>query len=108
MKTSRDNYNVLHINAAPGNPSTFWQRKDAVNKEVWYRNIYDADEMVNVIGGNKNSVNPSDYELKKTFWQKNKDLIMSVGIVIAVAGVVWFLTNPKQFKSVPRTLGIES
>jgi hypothetical protein len=97
--TSRSDYNVKHINAAPGNPSTFWQRKDAENKDRWFRKRIDADNKIN-------GVYPSDYELKKTFWKKNKDLIMSVGIVLAVAAVVWYLTNPRQFRSVSGRLKI--
>jgi len=97
MATKRTDYNVLHINAAPGNPSTFWVRRDAQGDwaKFWYRTRKDADLKIN-------PVNPPDFQIQKTFWQKNKDIIFSIAVVLAVAAIVWYLTNPKQLKAVPK------
>ncbi|MCL1867746.1 MAG: hypothetical protein FWF72_02190 [Paludibacter sp.] len=106
---TRSDYNVLHINALTGDPSTFWQHHGL--EERWFCNKKDAYnaykeyQQSGVLSNYSGQTNPDQFRLNKTFWQKNKDLILSIGLVLAVAAVVWFLTNPQQLKTVPRRFG---
>jgi len=82
----------IHISAKAGDPSTLWQN---TGSNRYYRTKAEAET-----DDATKAVNPADYSIEKTFWQKHgKKVLIGLGIVILVA-VVWYVSNPKAAKKV--------
>lgn len=81
----------IHISARAGDPSTLWQNTVS---GLYFRTKLEAEA-----NDKTKSVNPDDYQIVKTFWDKHgKKVLIGVGIVVLVA-VVWFVSNPKAVKT---------
>ena len=89
-----NNTKPLHISAAAGQPSTFWQGSSG----RWYRSIADAraDRAAN-------SVNPEDFVIPRPFWRRRQRLIIAaiavIGCLLAVYTAYHF--RKKLFPTVP-------
>jgi sensor c-di-GMP phosphodiesterase-like protein len=90
---------VLHITAKPSDPSIFW--KGASGK--WYRTIADAKADIET-----KAVNPADFEIKKSWFAKNKKYIIIGVVVICAIGLIAFLikTQRRNRTKLPRRLVI--
>lgn len=66
----------MHISAAPGQPSTFWQGKSG----RWYTNKQAAENDVAM-----NAVVPQEYVSEKSFWHRNKTTIIVLLVLAALA-----------------------
>lgn len=73
------NETPLHINAAPGNPNTFWQGASG----RYYRTKKAAQQ-----DNAEEAVNPEDYALAKTFFAKHKKKIIVAAVAVAVVVVL--------------------
>lgn len=71
----------IHISTASGNPSTFWISRTG----KYYRSKRQAEN-----DSGKNTVNPEEFKLQKSFWDQNKKtIIFFLGIGIIVAMLMW-------------------
>lgn len=77
----------INIDAAPGQPSTFW----VSNSGRYYRTYAEAKA-----DNPTKAVNPQDYVVKKSFYQQHKKVIWACLIILAAGlSVVWLFDRNK-------------
>lgn len=67
----------INIDAAPGQPSTFWVSQSG----KYYRTYREASE-----DRGQTNLNPEDYAIKKSFFTQHKKVIL-ICLVVLVAGL---------------------
>ena len=72
----------INISAAPGQPSTFWISASG----RYYRTADQARE-----DNPDLALNPADYTLTKSFWQRNRAWLLPLIILAALALLIWYL-----------------
>ena len=75
--------NVLYVSAEPGQPSVFWQSETG----KFYRTKKQAIE-----DNADNSVNPDDYEVKTSWWKRNKKTVkisFCVSLMLILAVIIY-------------------
>lgn len=72
----------INISAAPGQPSTFWISPSG----RYYRTAAQAREDNPAL-----AVNPADYIIQKSFWQRNRAWLIPLIIISLLAILVWYL-----------------
>lgn len=84
--TSKD-LRYINVDAAPGDPSTFWVSESG----KYYRTYAEAKEDAGLT-----NVNPEDYAIKKTFFTQHKKAIIICGIVLVCGLVVVYLFDKNK------------
>ena len=77
----------INIDAAPGQPSTFW----VSNSGRYYRTYAEAKA-----DNPATAVNPQDYVLKKSFYQQHKRIIWACVVLLAAGLSVVYLFDKNK------------
>lgn len=84
--TSKD-LRYINIDAAPGNPSTFWVSESG----KYYRTYLEAKEDKGLT-----NVNPEDYAIKKSFFtQHKKTILICLGLLICGLAIIFLFDKNK-------------
>jgi hypothetical protein len=77
----------INIDAAPGNPSTFWVSES----DKYYRTYEEAKQDAGLT-----NVNPEDYVIKKSFFTQHKKTILICAIVLVCGLIVIYLFDKNK------------
>jgi hypothetical protein len=81
----------IHIATKAGDPSTLWQNTDSGK---YYRTKAEAE------ADSGTEINPADFEIKKTFWQKHGKKVIAIAVVVVICVVVVSVLRPQKIMSV--------